>query len=140
MAFTQYTNLDFDQIKESIKDYLRANSNFTDFDFEGSNLSVWVDALAYNSYITAYNTNAVVNEVFIDSAVLRENVVSLARNIGYIPRSKRAASATVSFLAEVPANNTTPTVTLKAGIVATGGASDLSYTFSIPQDISVPVT
>ena len=107
MAFTQYTNLDFDQIKESIKDYLRANSNFTDFDFEGSNLSVLVDALAYNSYITAYNTNAVVNEVFIDSAVLRENVVSLARNIGYIPRSKRAASATVSFLAEVPANNTT---------------------------------
>tara|TARA_Y100000004_G_scaffold80638_1_gene90623 strand:- start:2127 stop:4031 length:1905 start_codon:yes stop_codon:yes gene_type:complete len=140
MAFTQYTNLDFDQIKESIKDYLRANSNFTDFDFEGSNLSVLVDALAYNSYITAYNTNAVVNEVFIDSAVLRQNVVSLARNIGYIPRSKRAASATVSFLAEVPANNTTPTVTLKAGIVATGGASDLSYTFSIPQDISVPVT
>lgn len=140
MAFTQYTNLDFDQIKESIKDYLRANSNFTDFDFEGSNLSVLVDTLAYNTYITAYNTNAVVNEVFIDTAVLRENVVSLARNIGYVPRSKRAASAKVSFLAEVPANNTTPTLTLKAGVVVTGGASDLSYTFAVPQDITVPVT
>lgn len=140
MAFTQYTNLDFDQIRESIKDYLRANSNFTDFDFDGSNLSVLVDTLAYNTYITAYNTNAVVNEVFIDSAVIRENVVSLARNIGYVPRSKRAASARVSFVAELPATNTSPTATLKAGIVATGGSNDLTYTFSIPQDISVSVT
>jgi len=140
MAFTQYTNLDFDQIKTSIKDYLRANSNFTDFDFDGSNLSVLIDTLAYNSYITAYNTNAVVNEVFIDSAVLRENVISLARNIGYVPRSKRASRALVSFLAEVPATSTTPTATLKAGIVATGSAEDVSYAFSIPEDISVTVS
>jgi len=140
MAFTQYTNLDFDQIKTSIKDYLRANSNFTDFDFEGSNLSILIDSLAYNSYITAYNTNAVVNEVFIDSAVLRENVISLARNIGYVPRSKRSSTATVSFLAEVPATNTTPTLTLKAGIVATGSANDFGFTFAVPQDISVPVS
>jgi hypothetical protein len=140
MAFTQYTNLDFDQIKTSIKDYLRANSNFTDFDFEGSNLSVLVDALAYNTYITAYNANAVANEVFIDSAVLRENVISLARNVGYVPRSKRAAIATISLLAEVPATNTSSTATLKAGIVATGSANDLAYTFSIPQDISVSVS
>ena len=140
MAFTQYTNLDFDQIKSSIKDYLRANSNFSDFDFEGSNLSILIDALAYNTYITAYNTNAVVNEVFIDSAVLRENVISLARNIGYVPRSKRSPRATISFLASVPATNRTPTLTLKAGIVATGSANDLSYVFSIPQDIVVPVS
>lgn len=140
MAFTQFTNLDFDQIKTSIKDYLRANSNFTDFDFEGSNLSVLIDALAYNTYVTAYNTNAVVNEVFIDSAVLRENVISLARNIGYVPRSKRAAKATVSFTAVVPSTNTSPTLTLKAGIFATGSANDLSFIFSVPQDISVPVS
>ena len=140
MPFTQYTNLDFDQIKTSIKDYLRANSNFTDFDFEGSNLSVLIDTLAYNSYITAYNTNAVANEVFIDSAVLRENVISLARNIGYVPRSKRASRAQVSFLAEVPATSTTPTATLKAGIVATGSAEDISFVYSIPDDISVPVS
>lgn len=140
MAFTQYTNLDFDQIKTSIKDYLRANSNFSDFDFEGSNLSILIDALAYNTYITAYNTNAVINEVFIDSAVLRENVISLARNIGYVPKSKRAARATISFLAAVPATNRTPTLTLKAGVVATGSSNDLSYVFSIPQDIVVPVS
>jgi len=140
MPFTQYTNLDFDQIKTSIKDYLRANSNFTDFDFDGSNLSVLIETLAYNSYITAYNTNAVVNEVFIDSAVLRENVISLARNIGYVPRSKRASRAQVSILAEVSATSTTPTATLKAGIVATGSAEDISFVYSIPDDISVPVS
>ena len=63
MPFTKFTNLDFDQIKTSIKDYLRANSTFTDFDFEGSNFSVLIDTLAYNTYITAFNSNMVVNEV-----------------------------------------------------------------------------
>ena len=91
MALNQFTNLNFEDIKTSIKDYLRQNSNFSDFDFEGSNLSVLINTLAYNTYITAYNTNMVANESFIDSATLRENVVSLARNIGYVPRSKRAA-------------------------------------------------
>ena len=97
MPFTKFTNLDFDQIKTSIKDYLRANTNFTDFDFEGSNFSVLIDTLAYNTYITAFNSNMIVNESFLDSATLRENVVSLARNIGYVPRSKSAAKATVTF-------------------------------------------
>jgi len=100
MPFTKFTNLDFDQIKTSIKDYLRANSNFTDFDFEGSNFSVLIDTLAYNTYITAFNSNMVVNESFLDSATLRENVVSFARNIGYVPRSRNAAKATVSFSAQ----------------------------------------
>ena len=97
MPLTKFTNLDFDQIKTSIKDYLRANSTFTDFDFEGSNFSVLIDTLAYNTYITAFNSNMIVNESFLDSATLRENVVSLARNIGYVPRSKSAAKATISF-------------------------------------------
>ena len=89
-SFNQFTNLDFADLRQQIKDYLRANSEFTDFDFEGSNFSTLIDILAYNSYITSYNTNMVANEAFIDSATLRENVVSLARNIGYVPRSKRA--------------------------------------------------
>ena len=87
MPFTNYTNLDFDQIKTEIKNYLRANSNFTDFDFEGSNLSILIDILAYNTYISSFNSNLAVNEVFLDSATVRENVVSLAKNIGYAPRS-----------------------------------------------------
>ena len=79
MPLTKFSNLDFDQIKTSIKDYLRANSTFTDFDFDGSNFSVLIDTLAYNTYITAFNSNMIVNESFLDSATLRENVVSLAR-------------------------------------------------------------
>jgi hypothetical protein len=83
MSLVNYSNLDFDQIKDNIKDYLRTNSNFTDYDFEGSNLSTIIDVLAYNTYITSFNANMVASEVFIDSATLRENVVALARNIGY---------------------------------------------------------
>jgi hypothetical protein len=101
MSLVNFTNLDFDQIKTSIQDYLRSNSNFTDYDFEGSNLSVLIDVLAYNTYIASYNANMVSNEVFIDSATLRENVVSLARNIGYIPRSRKASKANISFFVEV---------------------------------------
>ena len=97
MALQQFTNLNFEDIKTSLKDYLRENSNFSDMDFEGSNLSILINTLAYNSYITAYNTNMVVNETFIDSATLRENVVSLARNIGYVPRSKTAAKTQVDY-------------------------------------------
>ena len=97
MSFGQYVNLDFDQIKTSIKDYLKSNTNFTDYDFEGSNLSIIIDALAYNTYITSYNTNMAANECFLDSSTLRENVVALARNIGYVPRSRRSSRAKISF-------------------------------------------
>jgi hypothetical protein len=136
MAFNQFTNLDFNDIRSQIKDYLRANSNFTDFDFEGSNFSNIIDILAYNSYITSFNTNMAVNESFIDSATLRENVVSLARNIGYVPRSKRAARAIVNFSVVSPNNKT---ITLKSGIVALGSVQGGNYIFSIPEDITSPV-
>ena len=137
MPFTKFTNLDFDQIKTSIKDYLRANSTFSDFDFEGSNFSVLIDTLAYNTYITAFNSNMVVNESFLDSATLRENVVSLARNIGYRPRSRTAARAVISFT--VSTNEDTPTLTLQRGLVCVGSANDTTYTFSIPESITAPV-
>ena len=139
MAFTQYTNLDFEQIKASLRDYLRANSNFTDFDFEGSNLSILIDTLAYNSYITNYNANMVANEAFIDSATLRENVVALARNIGYVPASRRSATANISFIVDLGSGTTKSSVTLKAGLVAIGDFANTNYTFSIPEDATVPV-
>lgn len=137
MPFTKYTNLDFDQIKTSIKDYLRANSTFTDFDFEGSNFSVLIDTLAYNTYITAFNSNMVVNESFLDSATLRENVVSLAGNIGYVPRSRVASTAQISF--NVTTSTDTTTLTLKAGIVCVGSTNDTTYTFAIPEDVTANV-
>jgi hypothetical protein len=137
MPFTKFSNLDFDQIRTSIKDYLRANSSFTDFDFEGSNFSVLIDTLAYNTYITAFNSNLVVNESFLDSATVRENVVSLARNIGYVPRSRTSSKAVVSF--QVSTSSTTPTLTLQAGLVCTGSAEGTSYTFSVSENISSSV-
>jgi hypothetical protein len=142
MSFNQFTNLDFNSLRSQIKDYLRANSNFTDFDFEGSNFSVLIDTLAYNSYITSFNTNMAVNESFIDSATLRENVVSLARNIGYVPRSKRSARAVINFSVNtslIDPNKTIRTITLKSGVVALGLVQGGSFIFSIPDDITVPV-
>ncbi len=141
MPLVNFSNVDFDQIKTSITDYLRANSNFTDYDFEGSNLSTVIDTLAYNTYITSYNANMVTNEVFIDSATLRENVVSLARNIGYVPRPRKSAVADISFSVDA-SDSTAVTLTLKAGIVllTSGTFGKTSYTFAIPDDITVPVT
>ena len=137
MAFGQYVNLDFNEIKASIRDYLRANTNFTDYDFEGSNLSVIIDALAYNTYITAYNTNMATNECFLDSSTLRENVVALARNIGYVPRSRRSARARISFFVSELVE--TSTLTLNSGLVCNGAGANSNYIFSIPENITVPV-
>ena len=141
MSLVNFANLDFDQIKVSIKDYLRSNSTFTDYDFEGSNLSTIIDVLAYNTYITSYNANMVSNEVFFDSATLRENVISLARNIGYVPRSRKSARAVISFFVDTSNFTNQPvTLTLKKGIVCnTSPFGSQSYSFTIPEDITVSV-
>ena len=142
MPLLNFTGLDFDQIKSTLREYLRDNSNFKDYDFEGSNLSTILDVLAYNTYITSYNANMVSNEVFIDSATLRENVVALARNIGYLPRSKKASKAKVTFFAQVEVITPTPSsITLRKGPVASTGAQfgGQSFVFNIPQDKTVSV-
>jgi len=142
MALVNYANLDFAQIKSTLREYLRNNSNFTDYDFEGSNLSTILDVLAYNTYLASYNANMVSNECFIDSATLRENVVSLARNIGYTPRSRKASRATISFFVDTTGITPAPTsITLNKGPIATSGGTfgGNSYIFSIMDDITVPV-
>jgi len=142
MPLVNFTNLDFEQVKTSLIEYLRSNSNFTDYDFEGSNLSTIIDVLAYNTYITSYNANMVANEVFIDSATLRENVVALARNIGYLPKSRKAASTTISFIVNTTNVQPAPsTLTLNKGTVATsnGSFAGISGSFCILDDITVPV-
>ena len=142
MPLLNFTGLDFDQIKSTLKDYLKSNSDFTDYDFEGSNLSTILNVLAYNTYITSYNANMVSNEVFIDSATLRENVVSLARNIGYLPRSKKSARAKINFFADISSvSPTPPTVVLKKGAVV-GTSKQFngqSFVFGITEDKSVSV-
>jgi len=142
MALVNFTNLDFDQIKSSIKEYLRSSSDFSDFDFEGSNLSAIIDVLAFNTYISSYNANMLSNEVFIDSATLRENVVSLAKQIGYLPRSRRAARASISFTVDTTGYSNNPTtITLQKGLVCTSNArfGTQSYTFAIQDEVTVPV-
>ncbi len=142
MPLVNFTNLDFEDVKSALTEYLKSNSNFTDYDFEGSNLSSIVDLLAYNTYITSYNANMVANEVFIDTATLRENVVALARNIGYTPRSRKAATSSISFF--VDTTNITPkpaSLTLRKGTVAAsnGRFGGTSGAFCILDDITVPV-
>ena len=142
MPLANFSNLDFDQVKTTLQEYLKSNSNFTDYDFEGSNLSTLLDVLAYNTYITSYNANMITNEVFIDTATLRENIVSLARNIGYVPRPRQAARATVSFFVNTSGINPAPaTLTLKKGPVAASSSAfgGQSFVFSILSDITVPV-
>lgn len=140
MSLLNFTSLDFDQIKDTLKQYLQSNSNFTDYDFEGSNLSTILDVLAYNTYITSYNANMISNEVFIDSATLRENVVALARNIGYVPRSKKASTATINFTVEPGITPPPTTITLKKGPVAASNAfGGQSFVFGLTKDVTKPV-
>ena len=142
MSLTNFTNLDFDQIKKSLRDYLQNNSDFTDYDFEGSNLSTILDVLAYNTYITSYNANMISNEVFIDSATLRENVVALARNIGYVPRSKKSSRTKVNFSVNLSSvSPSPPNITLKKGPVASTGNQfrNQSFVFNIPEDKTVSI-
>jgi len=142
MSLQNFTGLDFDQIKQTLRDYLKSDANFTDYDFDGSNLSTILDVLAYNTYITSYNANMVANEVFLDSATLRENVVALAKNIGYLPRSKKSSRSTIDFFVDTTDISPTPsTITLKKGPTVSSGSQfgGESFVFNIIEDTTVSV-
>ena len=100
--FTQINSLEFNEIKAQLMAYLRGQDQFSDYDFEGSSLSVLLDVLAYNTYYSSVNANLLANENFLDSAVMRENVVKLAKLIGYTPRSARSAQAKVDIVVQTP--------------------------------------
>ena len=139
MPYTQVANLDFEQIKAQLKDYLRAQSDFTDYDFEGSALATLIDTLAYNTYYTAFNTNMVVNELFIDSATLRDNVVAIAKQLGYRPKSATAPTAYVSFTATY-ANPTTDTeLNLRAGTGFVANYDETLYQYVVTDDAKAQV-
>ena len=139
MAFNQVNALEFAEIKAQIKEYLRSQSQFSDYDFEGSSLTVLIDALAYNTYYTSVNANLAVNEGFLETAVLRENVVKLARMIGYTPKSARSARTTVDIAVQT-AFPYPKSVTIAAGLVLNfTGLDNNNFVFSIPTDISQSV-
>ena len=138
MPYTQLNNLDFVDIKVALKDYMRAQSDFTDYDFEGSALSNILDVLAYNTYYTAFNTNMVVNEMYLDSATLRDNVVSLAKQLGYTPKSITAPTASVDMA--LTFTGTSPsTVTIKAGSGFVTNYDGSLYRFVLRDDNKVEV-
>ena len=138
MPYTQLNNLDFADIKVALKDYMRAQTDFTDYDFEGSALSSILDVLAYNTYYTAFNTNMVANELFLDSATLRDNVVSLAKQLGYTPKSITAPKAVVDL--DLTFTGTPPSaVTLKAGSGFVSNFDGSLYRFVVTEDSKVSV-
>lgn len=137
-SYVQVSNLDFQDIKTALKEYLRAQSDFTSYDFEGSSMSVLLDILAYNTYYTAFNTNMVVNEMFLDSATLRDNVISLAKQLGYRPKSKVAPRAEVTFTASYPGASPDVAV-LQKGTGFTTVFNDTLYSYVTIEDESVPV-
>jgi len=139
MAFNQVNALEFNEIKAQIKEYLKSQSQFSDYDFEGSSLTVLIDTLAYNTYYTAVNANLAVNEGFLETAVLRENVVKLARMIGYTPKSARSARTTVDIAVQTPFPYP-KSVTISAGLVLNfTGLDNNNFVFSIPTDTSQSV-
>ena len=146
MALTQVNSLEFHEIKAQLKAYLQGQSEFSDYDFEGSSLSTLLDVLAYNSYYSAVNANLAINENFLDTAVLRENVVKLAKLIGYTPRSARSARATFTVVVQTiygtGANGRgyPESVQINRGVFASFvGEGGTNYVFSIPKDLIVSV-
>ena len=100
----QVTDLDFDQIKENLKNFLRSQSEFQDYDFEGSGLSILLDVLAYNTHYNAYYLNMVANEAFLDTAIIRDSVVSHAKTLGYTPYSIKAPIASINVTVNTATN------------------------------------
>ena len=140
---SQLTSLDFFEIKESIRSYLRTRKEFTDYDFEGSSASYLIDILAYNTYYTAFNANMALNEAFLETATVRDNIVRIAKQLNYTPRSIKAPRACVKLLAQtsIGLNGTSfpEFATLKKGDVFVADNDFDSYTFALTQDIQVPV-
>ena len=140
MPYTQVANLDFEDIKQSLVEYLRATSDFSDYDFEGSALSTLLDTLAYNTYYTAFNTNMVVNELFIDSATLRDNVVAIAKQLGYRPKSATSPTAYISFTATYSNPTTDTELLLKKGTGFITNYENTLYQYVVLNDAKAQIS
>ncbi len=136
MAFNQVSNLDFEDVKESLRQFMSSSETFTDYNFEGSVLSQFIDVLAYNTYYSALNANLVANEVFLDSASIRENVVSLAKSVGYVPSGATAPKATVDIQISVPTPSSVTQLTLKQGSAFIGKNDEGSFVFTPLNDVT----
>jgi len=142
MKPTNLTSINFNDIRESIKSYMRTRPEFSDYDFTGSTLSYLIDVLAYNTYYSAFNANMALSEVFLDSASIRDNVISLAKVLNYTPRSTTAAKACVSLTVQtqIGVNGQYPlSATLQKGPVCSGVGPDSNYTFNVLENVEANV-
>ena len=133
----EISELDFDGIKSNLKTFLSQQNEFTDYDFEGSGMSVLLDTLAYNTHYLAYNANMLANEMYLDSADLRSSVVSLAKQVGYTPTSCTSATATLNVLVS-PASGAS--LTMSRGTKFTTTVDGQSYSFVNNSDVSITPT
>lgn len=129
MTTTKITELDFAQVKENLKTYLKSQTLFKDYNFEGSNMNVMLDVLAYNTFQNNFYTNMAINEMFLDSAQLKESVVSHAKALNYVPRSRASARALVNVTLNVPAESAPPFVVVpaKTKFIAQCGTKSFSF-------------
>jgi len=128
------TTLDFDSIKNNLKEYLKSQDTFQDYDFDASNINVLLDVLAYNTNINAFYLNMISNEMFLDSALLRDSIVSHAKELNYLPRSFRSAVADVDITVTNP---NISTLTIPRGTSFTGSAGNRDFTFVTAENINV---
>ena len=126
------TDLDFDDIKDNLKVFLKGQTEFTDYDFEGSGMNILLDTLAYNTHYLAFNANMLANEMFLDSSALRSSVVSHAKTLGYVPTSARASTAVV----EIALNTTNASATMDAGTVFNTTIDGTAFTFVNTSDVT----
>ena len=139
-ARLEISDLDFDQIKSNLKAYLKQQSEFSDYDFEGSGLNILLDVLSYNTHYNAYYLNMVANEAFMDTALIRNSVVSHAKTLGYIPFSVKSPMAVVNITVET--DSLTPgTLTLPKGYTFSSNVIDnISYRFNTTKEYTVTKT
>jgi len=130
----EISQLDFDGIKDNLKTFLSQQDEFTDYDFEGSGMNILLDVLAYNTHYIGYNANMLANEMYLDSADQRASVVSLAKQVGYTPKSATASQATIDVLVN---NATGASITMSRGTKFTTSVDETSYSFVANADTTI---
>lgn len=130
------SNLDFDTLKNTLKQYLRSQDRFNDYDFDGSNMNVLLDIMSYNTFHNAFYLNMIGNEMFLDTAVIRDSVVSHAKELNYVPRSFKSAEANVN-ISVVSSDLSKRSLTMPKGTTFTSRFGQLNYTFSTAENIII---
>lgn len=132
-ASNDLTTLDFNSVKENLKTYLKSQTLFQDYDFEASNINVLLDILAYNTNLNAFYLNMISNEMFLDTALQRDSIISHAKELNYLPRSFRSAVAKINI--SLQDNSTNATILIPRGTTFTGTSGNKNFTFSLPENV-----